>query len=82
MNYITILEPKWSTKQILVADYKIGTDNEIVIKHHDFPEPFYMSGEKLRSYPKQIVKSKQGNEIEMRCVPLEKLSTDLTIEEL
>lgn len=82
MNYIHIIAPRWHDRTILVADHKIGGINQIGIDHHEFPEPYYMSGDKLQSYPTQIVKSKQGRDILMRVVPLTDLSTDLVLEEL
>lgn len=81
MNHITILEPRWHDRKILVADWKIAKDNQIVIEYKDFPEPFYMSGEKLKSYPIHTVESKKGK-FNMRVVPISDLSTDLTIGEL
>lgn len=82
MQRIEILEPRWHDRKLLIANWKISKDNQIVINHHDFPEPFYASGDKLRSYPLQNVKSNQGNEVQMRVVSIDELSTDLTLEEL
>lgn len=82
MNTITILQPRWHDRKVLVADWKIASDNQIIIKHSDFPAPFYMSGGKLRTYPIQSIKTKQGNEANMRVIPISDLSTDLRIEEL
>lgn len=56
---IQILAPRWKDKTVLIADWKVGRHNKISItaKRKDgtrfYPEPFYMSGEKLRTYPKQ-----------------------------
>lgn len=82
MNHIRIIAPRWHDRTILVADYKIGRENEIVIEHHEFSQPFYMLGSTLKSFPTQIVKSKQGNNIVMRVIPLSELSTDLELESL
>lgn len=83
MNRIEILEPRWHDRTILVADWKIGRENQIVIKNHNFPEPFYMEGDKLKSYPVQMVKTKGGdNKVPMRVVPLNDLTTDLVLADL
>lgn len=56
---IEIKAPRWKDKTILIADWKVGTDNEIVITatnkdgNRYYPKSFYMSGDKIKSYPKQ-----------------------------
>lgn len=58
-NVFTILAPRWKDRTVLLADWKIGTHNQIDITSarqdgvRFFPEPFYMSGDKIRSYPSQ-----------------------------
>ena len=61
---------------------EIARENQIIIKHQEFPEPFYISGEELLSCPKQIVKSRSGNDLDMVVVPLKNLKTDLILGEL
>lgn len=57
MNEIIIHAPRWKDKTVLVADWKIGMKNKIVItaKRKDgslyYPEPFIAWGEQLRNYP-------------------------------
>lgn len=57
MNRIPIKAPRWRDRKLLVANWKIGEENEIVIeaKHKDgtlyYPEPIYATGEQLRKYP-------------------------------
>lgn len=83
MNYIKILEPRWSTNDILVADHKIGSTNQIVVNHHEHPEPYYASGHELRKYPTQDVWSnKYQSYYTMRVVPIKDLSTDLVLDTL
>lgn len=59
VSLIEILAPRWKDKTVLIADWKVGPHNKIVIKAKKqdgsryFPEPFYMSGEKLQTYPTQ-----------------------------
>ena len=56
---IEIKAPRWKDKSILIADWKVGNHNEIVIKATNkdgeryYPQPFYMSGEQIKKYPKQ-----------------------------
>ena len=56
---IEIKAPRWKDKTILVADWKVGADNEIIIKATNksgeryYPKSYYMSGEKIKTYPKQ-----------------------------
>lgn len=84
----TIKRPKNRSKDngtnrmALIADWKIGKENQIVIKHNSFPEPFYSTGEQLKKYPIQLVANKQGVRVPMRVVPLSELETNLVLEEL
>lgn len=82
MNKIEILEPRWHDRVALVADWKIGQDNQIVIKHKEFPEPFYAKGQELKKYPIKMIPNRKGVNMPMREVPLSELSTDLKLEEL
>lgn len=83
MNYIKILEPRWSTEDVLIAENKIGNVNQIKIDWHVFPDPFYMTGEELRSYPTHEIWSEKYNQYyTMRVVPLHKLNTDLILDTL
>lgn len=58
-----IHEPVWGGRKVGLATYKIGTHNEINIRKKDkdgnliYPQPFYISGEKARTYPTQPVRS-------------------------
>jgi hypothetical protein len=58
-NKLEILAPRWKDRTVLLADWKIGQHNEINITcvnkdgERYFPQPFYMSGEKIKSYPAQ-----------------------------
>lgn len=73
MNHLTVLEPRWHDNQVLCADWKLGVDNIITIKHSDYPQPFYISGESAKSYPTQEVKTKRGGVAVMRVIPLSAL---------
>lgn len=70
---ITIFEPRWKDKTVLIADWKIGPENDIEITcmngdNRRYPQPFHASGEWLRQYP-----TEQKPYGTMRIVPLDKL---------
>lgn len=56
---IVIKAPRWKDKTILIADWKVGGHNEIHIEAENaagdrfYPQPMYMSGAKIRTYPTQ-----------------------------
>ena len=45
----------------------------IVIKHKEYPNPLYISGEKARSFPLEEMKTKAGGIVRVRAVPLQDL---------
>lgn len=73
-NVLTILAPRWKDRTVLLADWKIGLHNEIRItaSRKDgslfFPQPFYMSGEKVKTYPTQ-----QHSQRRVYIVPIDDL---------
>lgn len=75
MNVLTVWAPRWHDRTVLLAPWKVGNHNEIRITHKNFPEPFYMSGERIRSYPKTKVPRKNQVPVEMYVVPLADLMT-------
>lgn len=77
MNRIVIKSPRWHDRVVLIANHKIGTDNEIVIEHSDFPQPFYLSGERARTYPTEQLKAKAGGTMTVRAVPLHELENEV-----
>lgn len=80
MNRIVIFAPRWKDKTVLIANWKIGVENEIEItaQHADgtryFPEPFRVTGAWLAQFP--VVQHKHGA---MREVPLERLTDEEVI---
>lgn len=82
MNYLAIKEPRWHDNTVLLASWKIGESNQIKINHHDYPHPYYISGEQIKQYPTTEVKTKAGSNAVMYVIPIKDLSTDLEIEEL
>lgn len=81
VNVIEIWEPRWKDRVVLVANWKIGAVNKLVItkKHADgspyFPEPFMLTGDFLKAYPMTAVKGKHA----FRAVALDDL---LKLEEV
>jgi len=66
--------PRWKERVIGVADYRLQTHNEIHImaKNKDgelyFPDKYYISLEKARTYPVQVMSS-----IDLRLIPINDL---------
>lgn len=77
MNEITIWEPRWHDKVVLIADHKIGTDNRITIEHKDFPVALYVSGKVAKQYPLESMKTKSGGFINVRAVPIRVLESEV-----
>lgn len=77
MNRIEIFAPRWKDRKLLIAEWKVGDQNEIVITATKkdgtpfYPNPIRVSGEKLRSYP--VVAHKHGR---MRECDLDELLED------
>lgn len=76
MNQILILSPRWHDKVVLLAERRLLTHNEVVINHHEFPEPLYISGERAREFPLEQMKTKAGGYIGVRAVPLDELTQE------
>lgn len=73
MTQIDIWQPRWHDRVVLVADHKITADNEVVIHHHNYPHPLYMSGEWARQWPLENLKTKSGGNMPVRAIPLDEL---------
>lgn len=83
MNYINVKEPRWHDKTALVASWKVGDVNQITIDHHEFPTPYYMTGQQIRQYPTtEVVMQKHDGNAMMYVIPLKDLSTDLVLDTL
>ena len=73
-NTLTIWEPRWRDKRVLLAKHKIGEHNKINItqEHKDgtryFPNDMYISGKEARRY-----KVESNGVIPCYAVPLDKL---------
>ena len=79
-----IQKPIWGGRKVGIATYKVAEHNEIRItatnKRNEplYPLPFYISGKKLKKYPKEPVRSYP--DVKVHVVPIEDLET-LEIEE-
>ena len=76
MNEIDIIAPRWRDRAILLADWKLGVMNKIVIRDKRFPLPLYISGKKARQFPLEEHKTRQGTKFKLRAVPIGELSTE------
>lgn len=77
MNQIVIFEPRWHDRKVLIMDRRLQADNEIIIEHKDFPNPFYISAKRAREYPLVDMKTKSGGVVQMREVPLTELEKEV-----
>lgn len=77
MNVITIWEPRWHDRTVLVADKRLLSHNQIVIEHKDFPAPFYLTGERAKSFPLEQMPTKSGGVIAVRAIPLTELEKEI-----
>lgn len=73
MNQIEILEPRWHDRIVLIADHKIVDDNEVVIRHKNYPHPIYMNGKWAKQFPLEDLKIRSGGKMKVRAVPLDEL---------
>lgn len=77
VNTIFILEPRWHDRVVLVADHKLRTDNQIAIGHSEFPNALYISGERAKQYPIEVLKTRDGGEMPVRAIPLADLEKEV-----
>lgn len=79
MNHIEVKAPRWRDRTVLVAKFRVATNNQIEItaKRKDgtryFPEAYEMDGKDLMKYPIHHMTSKSGNDVEMLVVPIDDL---------
>ncbi len=78
-----IWEPRWRDKTVLLADRKITRHNDVHITYKDkngarlYPNPFYISGLEARKYPIEEMKTKKGDYLRVRAIPLSKLEEEI-----
>ena len=72
MKRIVIRYPIWKTQSVGIANYKITEDLIVEILHRKkngnklYPNPFFITKEKARSYPIQIVKKN----VKLHIIPI------------
>lgn len=68
LNTIKIKEPKYSTRELLVACYKVRSSNKLIIERGAYQGEYFMHGTKLSQYPKTT-----NGRIDVYRVPLDDL---------
>lgn len=69
-----VWNPRWRDRKVLLADYKIGTHNQVNFpKAKSLPGDWYISGKDAKTFPLESMQTKSGNKIAMRVVPLDAL---------
>jgi len=69
-QYFEIWAPRYSTKDVLLAKYKVGNHNKIVFTRAPSmgTEPYYISGETAK-----LCKTESNGKIDCLVIPLSKL---------
>lgn len=75
MNVIDIIAPRWHDRKILVADWKLGVMNKIVVQDERVPLPLYISGREAMAYPTETKKTKSGAPFIVRVIPIDAFRT-------
>lgn len=74
---ISIKVPVWGGRKVGIATFRVGTHNEIRIETKNkegeaiYPQPFYISGEDIRKYPIEPVRSNPN--VKLYIVPINDL---------
>lgn len=70
MNTIEIWQPRWKDRKVLIAKYKVQTNNKIIFTKAKTLEgkDFYISAEKISQYPIE-----DNGKIACYAVPLDDL---------
>lgn len=72
----TVFNPRWHDRKALLMDFRIGTHNEITFpKANSLPGSYYISGKQANTYPTTQMKTKTGQHVTMRVVPLDELES-------
>lgn len=81
MNTIDILAPRWRDRKILLAEWKLGVMNKVVVHNRSFPEPLYISGRKAMQYPVELHPTKNGGTFRVRAIPISDFKTEPAMAE-
>lgn len=69
LNELSIWQPRWKDRRVLLAKFKVGTHNKVVFtKAPSLPGEYYISGEKVRTFPLET-----NGKISCYAVPLDEL---------
>jgi kynureninase len=72
-----IWAPRWRDRTILLAAWRIGEKNKVVMKDtKNFPVPLYITGEKASTYPTEEKVAKNGHRFKVRAIPIDDFSTE------
>lgn len=75
MNVIDIIAPRWHDRRILIADWKLGVMNKIVVRDKRIPLPLYISGKEAMQYPVETKKTRTGSTFKVRAIPIDACRT-------
>lgn len=72
---IEVWQPRWRDRKVLIARYRIpaGQDFKIKITQSVAKGVYLVKNETVRKAPIEMMKTRQGKEIQMRAVPLDEL---------
>ena len=76
-NKFEIRTPVWGGRKVGLATYKVGTHNQVDISFTNssgeriYPNSFYVSGEKIKKYPIEPVKSNPS--VKLYIIPINDL---------
>ena len=75
MNVIDILAPRWHDRKILVAEWRLGVMNKIVVRDKRLPLPLYISGKDAMKFPVESKPTKRGGSANYRVIPIDAFRT-------
>lgn len=77
INKQDIKQPRWHDMTVLIAKHKIGTHNVICFTDikagNQWHGEWYVSGDTVRKYPIEHMRTRTGGSIALYAVPLDEL---------
>lgn len=77
MSHFEILSPRWHDHKVLLKDQKLGAFNKITFTGKDGEsmgdQPYVITGKTARSFPTEMMETRDGRQVKMRVVPIESL---------
>lgn len=77
MNRIVVWSPRWHDRVVLIAEHRLDDVNEIVIRHKDFPQSYYLTAKRAKEFPREYMRTKLGHKIPMRAIPIDELAKEV-----